>query len=115
MPTKTITVTAAEGTWVVRTGGAVIGESANALMLEEEGLPYVIYFPRDDIEMAFLDPSDKVTTCPWKGEATHYSIVAKSGTLENMAWSYENPKEDVARIKDHLAFYVGDRLTVEQL
>jgi len=115
MQSKTITVTAAQGTWVVRTGGAVIAESESALQLEEDGYPSVIYFPREDVEMAFLDPSDKLTTCPWKGDATHYSVVVKSGVLENMAWSYEDPKDDVARIKGHLAFYVGEKLAVEQL
>ncbi|QHQ37259.1 DUF427 domain-containing protein [Algicella marina] len=110
-----ISVTKAEGRWVIRAGGAILGESGNALMLEEGNLPYVIYFPREDVEMAFLDPSDHRTTCPHKGEATYYTIVAKSGPIENAAWSYEDPKEDVARIKDHLAFYSSDRVTVEQI
>ena len=104
-----------DGTWTVRAGGAVLGESKSALVLSEEGLPDVVYFPRDDIAMAFLDPSDHSTHCPHKGDARHFSIVTKSGTLANSVWSYENPKAEVARIKDHLAFYASDTVSVEQI
>jgi uncharacterized protein (DUF427 family) len=110
-----ITIRKAEGTWTVRAGGAVLAESKNALELVEDGYPYVIYFPRDDIAMAFLDETDHRTTCPKKGEAHYYSIVTKSQTLENAAWSYPDPKDDVARIKDHLAFYSSDAVTVERV
>ncbi len=104
----------ADGTWVVRAGGAVLGESTNALELTEGSYPPVIYFPREDIAMAFLDTSDHTSHCPHKGNATHYSIVTKSTTIANAAWSYENPKEGVARIAGHLAFY-PDKVTVEQI
>ncbi|KAA0916782.1 DUF427 domain-containing protein [Aquicoccus porphyridii] len=110
-----ITITRAPGTWVVRAGGAVLGESKNALELVEGDMPPVIYFPREDIAMAFLDESDHATTCPWKGAARYFSIVTKSTTLENTVWSYENPQEDVARIKDHLAFYPSEKVAVEQV
>ena len=112
---KHITIRKADGTWSVRAGGAVLGESSDALELIEGDLPPVIYFPRGDIAMAFLDATDKTTHCPHKGDANYFSVVTKSTTLENVAWSYENPKEDVARIKDHLAFYSADQVTVEQI
>ncbi len=110
-----ITVTKAGGTWVVRAGGAVLGESRDALELCEDGYPPVIYFPRDDIAMAFLDESDHRTHCPHKGDASYFSIVTKSRTLDNVVWSYENPNEDMARIKGHLAFQPSDFVTVEQV
>ena len=110
-----ITVTAAPGTWVVRAGGAVLGETKNALELVEGDYPPVIYFPRSDIAMAFLDASDHSTHCPWKGDASYFSIITKSKTIENAVWSYENPSDDVSRIKDHLAFYTGDEVTVERV
>lgn len=113
---NTMNIHKADGTWVVRAGGAVLGETRNALELDEDGLPTVIYFPRDDIAMAFLDKTDKVTHCPLKGDATHYSIVTKSTTLENAAWSYEAPTEEAAaRIKGYLAFYKSETLAVERL
>ena len=108
-----ITITRAPGTWVVRAGGAVLGETKAALELVEGDYPPVIYFPRGDIAMAFLDASDQASHCPWKGDASYFSIITKSKTIENAAWSYETPKEDVARIKDHLAFYPSDEVAVE--
>lgn len=110
-----ITIRKAPGTWTVRAGGAVLGESANALELTEGDYPHVIYFPRDDIAMAFLDRTDKTTHCPHKGDANYYSVVTKSQTLADAVWTYEDPKEGVARIKDHLAFYTGNGITVEQI
>ena len=109
-----ITIEKAEGTWVVRAGGAVIGESQNALILREEGYSFIVYFPRGDVAMAFLDSSDKKTQCPHKGEASYFSIQTESETFQDAAWSYENPKEDVSQIAEHLAFGNPD-VTVERV
>lgn len=110
-----ITIRPAEGTWVVRAGGAVLGETDRALELKEGSYAPVIYFPREDIAMEFLDTSNKKTTCPHKGEASYFSIVTKSTTLENSVWSYEAPKEAVRDIAGYLAFYSGDLVAVEQI
>ncbi|MEO0388265.1 MAG: DUF427 domain-containing protein [Pseudomonadota bacterium] len=115
MISKSITIARAEGTWVVRIAGAVIGESTAALVLHEDNLEDVIYFPREDVEMAFLDQSDLRTTCPAKGEAQYYTVVAKSGPVVNAAWSYETPIEDVSRIAGHIAFHANDMVAVEQI
>ncbi len=112
---KHITVRPAEGTWVVRAGGAVIAESSNALELTEGELPFVIYIPRSDVAMAFLDASDHKSTCPHKGEASYFDIVSKSKTYTNAVWSYENPKAEVAEIKDRLAFWVQEGVQVERI
>ncbi|SIS68367.1 Uncharacterized conserved protein, DUF427 family [Roseivivax lentus] len=110
-----IMIRPADGTWVVRAGGAVIGESNAALELTEGNHDPVIYFPREDIGMAFLDRTDTTTTCPEKGVASYYSIMSKSRTYDDAVWTYEEPKDAVAKIKDHLAFHVQDGVTVEQL
>ncbi|MDD9923497.1 MAG: DUF427 domain-containing protein [Boseongicola sp.] len=110
-----IRIREAEGTWVVRAGGAVLGESSNALILSEGSLPERIYFPRADIAMAFLDQTDTTSHCPHKGDATYFSIVTKSTTIKDAAWSYDAPKDDVSRISGHLCFYEGDQVAVEQL
>ena len=110
-----IKITAAQGTWVVRAGGAVLGESTNALELREGDYPPVIYFPRGDIAMAFLDASDKTTHCPHKGDATYFSVVTKSRTLQDAVWSYEDPKEDVAELKGHLAFDPREEIAIERV
>ncbi|MBP0484239.1 DUF427 domain-containing protein [Sagittula salina] len=113
--TKTISITPAVGTWVVRAGGAVLGESSRALEMREGDLPPVIYFPREDIGMAFLDATSHSTSCPLKGTASYYSIMSKSRTYENAVWSYESPLEAAAEIKGHLAFMVQDGVAVEQV
>ena len=110
-----IRIKPANGTWSVRAGGAVLGESNNALELSEGDYPPIIYFPRADIAMAFLDPSDTTSHCPHKGDAKYYSVVTNSQTLKDAVWSYEEPKDAVAQIKDHLAFYNLDDVTVERL
>ncbi|WP_300550293.1 DUF427 domain-containing protein [Roseovarius sp.] len=110
-----ITIRNAEGTWTVRAGGAVLAETKNALELIEGEYPPVYYFPREDIAMAFLDESPQTSHCPRKGDARFFSIVTKSKTLENAAWSYEAPKPAVAAIKDHIAFYPSTTVAVERV
>lgn len=103
--TNHIKIRKADGTWVVRAGGAVLGESKNALELTEGDYPPVIYFPREDIGMAFLDTSEQTSHCPFKGDASYFSIVTKSNVIKNAAWSYEAPTEATAQIEGYLAFY----------
>ncbi|UUV05087.1 DUF427 domain-containing protein [Ruegeria sp. YS9] len=110
-----ITIRKAPGKWTVRSGGAILGETNNALELLEGDKDPVIYFPRNDIAMAFLDRTDKVTHCPGKGDATHFSIVNKSSVTANAVWSYEDPIQAVAEIRDHLAFYPVESVKVEQI
>jgi len=112
--TLRITIKPADGTWSIRAGGAVLGETNAALELVENGYEPVIYVPRADIAMAFLDPSDKTTTCPHKGQASYFAIIAKSGAIADAAWSYETPHEGLEQIAGHLAFY-ADKVTVEKI
>lgn len=109
-----IKIKKASGTWVVRAADAVLGESANALEVSEGSYDPIIYFPRSDIAMAFLEPSETSTHCPHKGDARYYSIITSNGAIRDAAWSYEAPKADVEDIDGYLAFY-PDKATVEQL
>ncbi|MEE9428306.1 MAG: DUF427 domain-containing protein [Paracoccaceae bacterium] len=102
------------GTWVLRAGGAVLGETTKALELSEGDYPPVIYFPRDNIAMAFLDGSDTTSNCPHKGDASYYSIQTKSVLIKDAGWSYEAPLEDMKQITGHIAFY-GDKVAVEEV
>ena len=104
----------APGTWVVRAGDAVIGESRAALELTEGDLPPVIYFPRADLAMAMLDDSATRTTCRWKGEASYLSLVTPDGTLPDIGWSYVAPKAGMERIAGLVAFD-RRRVTVERV
>ncbi|WP_333712854.1 DUF427 domain-containing protein [Yoonia sp.] len=109
-----IKIRPATGTWVVRAGGAVLGESIQALELVEGDYPPVVYFPRGDLAMAFLDASETTSTCPYKGKASYFSIVAKSGPIADAAWSYETPKDAVSQIAGYIAFYTN-KVAVEQV
>ena len=104
----------APGTWVVRAGGAVLGESKSVQELTEGSYGPVHYFPREDIAMALLDPTSRASTCPWKGQASYFSIVTPDGILDNAVWSYEAPIPACADIAGHLAFYT-DRVTIERV
>lgn len=110
----TIRINKSKGTWVVRSAGAVIAESANALELLEGTAPGVIYFPRDDVAMEFLEQTESSTQCPFKGTASYFSIHGKSGVLPDAAWSYERPLANASAIAGHLAFY-GNKVVVEQV
>ena len=84
---------------------AVIGSTKRALKLIEGTREPVYYIPREDMEMAFFQDSDRTTTCPHKGEARYWSISAEGYAAENAVWSYEQPKEAARAIAGHLAFY----------
>ena len=110
-----ITIRPQPGIWTVRAGGAVLGETTHAKVLSRAHAPDMVYFPREDIAMAFLEPSSKRTTEPGLGEAVHFSIVSLSETIEDAAWSFESPEEAATAIAGHLAFRAGDRITIEEL
>ena len=82
-------------------------------LLEGE-YPPVIYFPKEDIGMAFLEASDTTSHCPFKGDASYHSIQTKSSLIKDAGWSYEAPKPSVEAIKGHMAFY-PQKVTVEKL
>ena len=85
--------------------GHEIADSADVLLLHEADYPPVRYFPRSDVAMDFLHRTDKVTHCPYKGDATYYTIVRDAQVVENAVWSYEAPFPGVSQIAGRLAFY----------
>jgi uncharacterized protein (DUF427 family) len=89
----------------VLAGGKVIADSRNALTLRESDYPPVHYIPRRDVDMGLLVRTDNATYCPYKGEAAYYSIAAGGQRAVDAVWTYEEPYDAVAAIKDHLAFY----------
>ncbi|MBI1493353.1 DUF427 domain-containing protein [Halocynthiibacter styelae] len=113
--TTEITISPAGSLCTVRAGGAILGESRAALILQEGNMDPVIYFPAADIATAFLDDSDTTSHCPHKGDARYYSIQTKSTVIEDAAWSYETPHENVAEIAGHIAFFSSEKVTVEKL
>jgi uncharacterized protein (DUF427 family) len=92
---------------VVTVGGKVIADTRAALTLREASYPAVQYLPRADVDMTALTRSDHTTYCPYKGEASYYSIPAGGDRSLNALWTYETPFEAVAQIKEYVAFYPG--------
>jgi uncharacterized protein (DUF427 family) len=89
----------------VMTGDATIADSAATLLLLESGHRPVYYFPRADVRMDLLTPTSHHTRCPYKGEASYWSLQAGGRAVENAVWSYEQPIEGVEPIAQRLAFY----------
>ena len=89
----------------VTAGGQVVAVSSRALSLKEASYPAVLYIPRGDANMDLLRPTSRSTHCPYKGDASYFSLALPSGAVENAVWSYEEPYPAVASIAGHLAFY----------
>jgi uncharacterized protein (DUF427 family) len=104
-PDHPIMISPVEGKVRVTVAGSIVAESTRALRLEEKGYPPVYYLPRSDADMALLIRTTHYTYCPYKGDCTYYSISAGGLKSENSVWTYEKPREAVADIKEHLAFY----------
>ena len=85
--------------------GKTIADTTQALSLKEASYPPVFYIPRADADMAALSPTAHHTHCPYKGDASYFTISAGGRTAENAVWSYEQPFPAVGEIKEHLAFY----------
>ena len=110
--TITLDIRPAGGRYIIRASGTIIGETDRALELHEGSRAPVIYVPRADVAMALLEPTDRRTTCPFKGEASYFSIKTPEARLENAVWSYERPSAGAAAIAGYLAFY-PDKVRVE--
>ncbi|SEC04011.1 Uncharacterized conserved protein, DUF427 family [Amycolatopsis tolypomycina] len=104
-PDHPITVEPTKARVVVKAGGRVIADSRNAFTLQESTYPAVQYIPLADVDAAVLERTDHETYCPYKGEASYYSLDAGEVRAENAVWTYEKPYDAVAPIKDHVAFY----------
>jgi uncharacterized protein (DUF427 family) len=90
---------------VVSVAGRVIADTREALTLYEAHYPAVLYIPRRDVDMAQLARTDRTTYCPYKGDASYFSIPVGGERSIDAVWTYETPYAAVADIKDHLAFY----------
>lgn len=104
-PDHPIAVTAAGRRWRARFNGHVIADSADALVLKESTFPAVIYFPREDVSMSFLGKTARSTNCPYKGDASYYTVTMDGQIAENAVWSYETPYPAMAEIAGRIAFY----------
>lgn len=97
------TITVEQGDTHVRVvqDGQVVAESRRPLLLHETGLPVRYYLPPQDVRTDLLTPSDTTTHCPFKGDASYWSLP----DAPDLVWAYPEPKDEVAEIKDHFCFY----------
>ncbi len=113
-PDHPITIAPNSNRVVVMLGGKVIADTTRALTLREASYPAVQYIPRADVDMAALARTETHTYCPYKGEASYFSIPAGGARSVDAIWTYETPYDSVAIIKDHLAFYPDRIDTIEE-
>jgi len=103
-----ITIEPTQGRVQVRVNGELVADSSAALQLQEATLPAVQYIPLGDVVQDVLTRTDTSTYCPFKGEASYYSVTTAAGdTVADVIWTYEQPYPAVAAIAGHVAFYPG--------
>jgi uncharacterized protein (DUF427 family) len=101
---------------VVRVGEHVIAESETALTLCEAGYAPVQYLPIGDVDATLIEPSETKTYCPYKGDATYYSISLPAAKIKDAIWTYVSPYDAVSEIAGHVAFYDGkEGITVKRV
>ena len=100
-----ITITPTAGRVRVLAGDTVVADSTSALTLQEATYPPVQYVPLADVDPAVLARTGTTTHCPFKGDASYYSLETPGGTLVDAAWFYDAPYDAVGEIQGHLAFY----------
>jgi uncharacterized protein (DUF427 family) len=110
-PDHPITIGPTSEQVVVRAGDQVIARTDRALTLTEAGYADVQYVPIEDVDATSLRRSDLQTWCPYKGDASYYTLATPGGELENVVWTYEYPFDAVREIGGHVAFY-ADRVDV---
>lgn len=113
-PDHPITITANPRRVRVLADGVVIADTTHALTLKEANYPAVQYLPREDANMELLKRTERTTHCPYKGDASYFSIMSNGKVIENSIWTYETPFPAMAEISGRLAFY-PDKVTIEEV
>jgi adenylate cyclase len=89
----------------VEFNGAWVADSRRALVLHETRQAPAYYFPREDVQLGLLQKTQHVTHCPFKGNASYWTLEAGGAAAENAAWSYEEPYDDAAPVRGYISFY----------
>ncbi len=104
-PDHPITISCNEKRVRVVFAGKVIADTKRALTLREATYPPMHYIPCDDVDMGLLRATDHHSHCPFKGEASYFSIQTNGRSAENAVWSYQQPYPAVKKIAAYLCFY----------
>lgn len=110
-PGHPITVEPSQEHVTVSIAGHMLAETDRALSLKEASYPVVFYIPFEDVDAALLERTEHKTYCPYKGDASYFSIPSAGLAGENAVWQYRDPYMPVVEIKDHVAFY-DDRVEI---
>ena len=86
-------------------GGATVADSRHVLLMREARYLPVYYFPMEDVRMDLLVPTERTTRCPYKGEASYWTVKVGDREAENAVWGYQEPLPERAAIRGHVAFY----------
>jgi uncharacterized protein (DUF427 family) len=100
-----ITITPADRHVEVVIDGEKVAESDRPVLLEETGLPTRYYLPREHVRTELLTPTNRETTCPFKGEASYWSLDLGGEVHDNLVWSYEAPIPEAEGITGLMSFY----------
>jgi len=104
-PGHPITIEPTAARVVVRVNGTVLADTGDALTLREAGHAPVQYVPLSDVDQAQLERSDHATYCPYKGDASYYSVPLAGERGRDAVWEYREPFDAVAEIRGRVAFY----------
>ena len=110
-PDHPITIEPAGTRVVVRVRDVVVADTTEALTLREAGYPPVQYIPMRDVDQSLLRASATSSYCPYKGDATYFSVTTPDGLIADAIWAYEQPYPAVAEIAGRVAFY-PDRVDI---
>ncbi len=110
-PDHPIEISAAGGASRAVCGGLVLAQSFRALALQEARYRQVVYFPREDVDLSLLERSTTKSWCPYKGEASYFSLRGNDAdgvaAIADVAWSYETPLPGMQAIAGCIAFYAS--------
>ena len=104
-PDHPITISPSHDRVRVMLGGQAVADTTRALVLQEASYKPVFYIPREDAQTALFEATSHSTHCPYKGEASYYTIKLGDRVAENAVWSYQQPYPAMREIAGHLAFY----------
>lgn len=101
----TLTITPSDLHVEIAVDGETVAASDRPVLLDETGLPTRYYLPRDDVRTELLRRTNRETECPFKGEASYWSLAVGDDIHENFVWSYEKPIPQAEAITGLMCFY----------
>jgi uncharacterized protein (DUF427 family) len=111
-PGKVITIEPYRGRVIVRAGETLIASSKKAKLLSEPPYSPVFYIPFDDVDFSQLGQTEHSTHCPYKGDASYWSVLPAGDAGKDAMWAYERPFDEMTEIRNHGAFYPS-KVTIE--